>query len=81
MAAIEVLIGSPSWGMEIMCMQMRNTSTRVYGLYMIRHCMAIMAQYSKTLATKGYNTLLPHILDVFCQELTKTVVFQVYSFA
>jgi len=43
--------------------------------------MAIVAQYSKTLATKGRNTLLPHILDTFCQELMKIVVFQAHPFA
>jgi len=47
---------------------------------MIGRCMAIVAQYSKISAIKGHNTLIPHILDAFCQEIAKVVVFQTHLF-
>ena len=37
--------------------------------------MAIVAQYSKTSAIKGHDILIPHILDAFCQEIAKVIVF------
>jgi len=43
--------------------------------------MAIVAQYSKTSAIKGHDTLISHILDAFCQEIAKVVVFQTHPFA
>jgi len=43
--------------------------------------MAIVAQYSKTSAIKGHDTLIPHILDAFCQEIAKVIVFQTHLFA
>jgi len=81
MAALTVGAGSPSRGTEITCMQIRNTASRTRGLYMIGRRMAIVAQYSKTSATKGHDTLIPHILDAFCQEIAKVIVFQTHPFA
>jgi len=43
--------------------------------------MAIMAQYSKTSAIKGHDTLIPHILNTFCQEIAKVIIFQTHPFA
>jgi len=81
MAAFAVGAGSPSRGTEVTCMQIRNTASRTQGLYMIGRRMAIVAQYSKTSAIKGHDTLIPHILDAFCQEIAKIVVFQTHPFA
>jgi len=81
MAAFTVGAGSPSRGTEVTCMQIRNTSSQTQGLYMIGQRMAIMAQYSKTSAIKGHDTLIPHILIAFCQEIAKVVIFQTHLFA
>jgi len=48
---------------------------------MIGQHMAIVAQYLRTSAIKGHDTLIPHILDAFCQEIAKVVIFQTYPFA
>ena len=48
---------------------------------MIERRMAIMAQYLKISAIKGHDTLISHILDAFCQEIAKFVVFQTHPFA
>ena len=81
MAAIEMLAGSPSRGTELTCIQLRNTSCRTQGLYNIGCRMAIVVQYSKTSTRNGYNTLIPYVLDVFCQDVIKTVVFVTHPFA
>ena len=81
MAAIEVLVGSPSWSTELTCIQLRNTSCRTRGLYNIGRCMTIVVQYSKTSTRNGYNTLIPHVLDAFYQDIIKTVTFVTYPFA
>ena len=81
MAALTVGADSPSRGTEIMCMQIRNTASQTRRSYMIGQHMAIVAQYSKISATKGHDTLIPHILDAFCQEIAKVIVFQTHPFA
>jgi len=42
--------------------------------------MAIVIQYSKSSTRNGHNTLIPYILNVFCQDIIKTVVFVTHSF-
>jgi len=80
-AAFTVGAGSSSRGTEVTCMQIRNTSSWTQGLYMIGQHMAIVAQYLKTSTIKGHDTLIPHILDAFCQEIAKVVIFQTHPFA
>ena len=43
--------------------------------------MAIVIQYSKTSTRNGHDTLIPHILDVFCEDVIKTVTFMTHPFA
>ena len=43
--------------------------------------MAIVVQYSKTSTRNGHNTLIPYVLDVFCQDVIKTVAFVTHPFA
>lgn len=81
MAAIEVLAGSPSRGTELTCIQLQNTACRSQGLYVLGHCLALVIQYSKTSATKGRDTLIPHVLHAFCQEYAKIVAFWTHPFA
>jgi len=42
--------------------------------------MAIVVQYSKTSSRNGRDTLIPHILDAFCQDVIKTVTFVTHLF-
>jgi len=42
--------------------------------------MAIIIQYFKTSTKSGHNTLIPHILDAFCQDFVKTVAFVTHPF-
>ena len=42
--------------------------------------MAIIIQYFKTSTKSGHNTLIPHILNVFCQDFVKTVAFITHLF-
>ena len=81
MAAIDVQAGSPSRGTELTCIQLRNTACRTCGLYVIGRRLAIVVQYSKTSSIKGRDTLIPHVLDAFCQEYAKTVAFRLHPFA
>jgi len=81
MAAVEVLAGSPSRGTELTCIQLRNTACRTRGLYVIGCRLAIVGQYAKTSAMKGKDTLIPHVLDAFCQEIMKIVAFRTHPFA
>ena len=81
MALIEVEAGSPSRGTEITCIQLRNTACRTRGLYVIGRHLALVVQYSKTSATKGRDTLIPHVLDAFSQEYAKIVGFVMHPFA
>ena len=81
MAAIEVLAGLPSWGTELTYIQLRNTSCQTRGLYNIGRCMVIVVQYSKTSTRNGHNTLISYVLNVFCQDIIKTVVFVTHPFA
>ena len=43
--------------------------------------MAIVIQYSKSSTKNGHDTLIPHVLNAFCQDIIKTVVFVTHSFA
>ena len=81
MAAIEVLAGLPSWGTELTYIQLRNTSCQTRGLYNIGRCMVIVVQYSKTSTRNGHNTLISYVLNVFCQDIIKTVIFVTHPFA
>ena len=81
MAAIEVLVGSPSRSTELTCIQLRNTFCWTRGLYNIGRCMAIVVQYSKTSTRNGHDTLIPHVLDAFYQDIIKTVTFVTHPFA
>ena len=81
MVTIEVLAGSPSRGTELTCIQLQNISCRTHGIYNIGRHMAIVVQYSKTSSRNGHDTLIPHILDAFCQDVIKTVTFVTYPFA
>ena len=51
------------------------------GIYNIGHRMAIVVQYSKRSSRNGRDTLIPHILDAFCQDFIKTVTFATHPFA
>jgi len=42
--------------------------------------MAIIVQYSKTSTKNSHDTLIPHVLDVFCQDVIKTVTFVTHPF-
>jgi len=81
MAAIEVLACSPSQSTELTCIQLRNTSCWTWGLYNISCHMAIVIQYSKTSTINGHDTLIPHVLDAFYQDVIKTVTFVTHHFA
>ena len=81
MVTIEVLAGSSSWGTELTCIQLRNTSCQTCGIYNIGHHMAIVVQYLKMSSRDGRDTLIPHILDAFCQDVIKTVTFVTHLFA
>ena len=81
MAAIEVLGGSPSRGTEMTCIQLHNTACQTRGLYVLGRRLALVVQYSKTSATKGKDTLIPHVLDTFTQEYAKIVAFRTHPFA
>jgi len=43
--------------------------------------MAIVIQYSKSSTRNGHDTLIPHVLDAFCQDTIKIVVFVAHPFA
>jgi len=43
--------------------------------------MAIVVQYSKTSTRNGHDTLIPHVLDAFYQDIIKTVTFMTHPFA
>ena len=43
--------------------------------------MAIVIQYSKTSTRNGHDTLIPHVLDAFYQDVIKTVAFMTHPFA
>ncbi len=43
--------------------------------------MAIVVQYSKTSIKNSYDTLIPHVLDAFCEDVIKTVTFMTHPFA
>ena len=43
--------------------------------------MAIVIQYSKTSTRNGHDTLIPHVLDAFYQDIIKTVTFVTHPFA
>jgi len=43
--------------------------------------LVLVVQYLKTLATKGKNALIPHVLDAFTQEYAKIMAFQMHLFA
>jgi len=79
-AVIKILAESPSWDTELTYIQLRNISCWTWVLYNIGCCMAIIVQYSKTSTKNGHNTLIPHILDVFCQDIIKTVTFVTHPF-
>jgi len=81
MAAVNALAGSPSQGTELTFLQLQNTPYQSRGIYAIGHRMAITVQYSKKSATTGCNSLIPHALDAFCQEIIKVVVFRTHPFA
>ena len=51
------------------------------GIYNIGRHIAIVVQYSKTSSRNGRDTLIPHILDAFCQDVIKTVTFVTHPFA
>ena len=42
--------------------------------------MVIVIQYSKTSTRNSYDTLIPHVFDVFYQDIIKIVTFVTYSF-
>jgi len=81
MTNTEVEGGSPSRGTELTCIQLLNTPYRTRGLYAIGPCIAIFCQYSKTSANMGRDTLIPHVLDAFSQEIIKIVAFKAHPFA
>ena len=43
--------------------------------------MAIVIQYSKTSTRNSHDTLIPHVLDAFYQDVIKTVTFVTHPFA
>ncbi|KAF5345091.1 hypothetical protein D9756_011150 [Leucocoprinus leucothites] len=81
MACVEVMAGSPSRGTELTCIQFRNTAYQTRGLCQIGRRMAVVAQYSKTTANTGRDTLIPHILDGFTEDFVKICVFVLHACA
>jgi len=81
MAAIKVLVGSPSQDIELTCIQLRNTFCWIWDLYNIGCCIVIVVQYSKTRTRNSHDTLISHVLDAFCQDVIKTVAFMTHPFA
>lgn len=61
--------GAPSRGTEMECIQYINTHTRIRGLYMIGHHLAILCQYHKSAAITGKDKLIPHSLDAVTSDL------------
>jgi hypothetical protein len=61
--------GSPSRGTEIECIQYINTRTRLRGLYMMGHHLAIVCQYHKSASITGKDKLIPHSLDAVTADL------------
>jgi len=80
MAVIKMLAKLLSWNIELTCIQLKNISYWTWNLYNISCCIAIIVQYSKTSTRNGYDTLIPHVLDVFYQDVIKTVIFVTHSF-
>ena len=80
-AAIKMLAGLPSWSIELTCIQLKDISCQIQDLYNIGCYMAIIIQYSKTSTRNSHDILIPHILDAFCQDIIKMVIFVTHSFA
>ncbi|KXN84688.1 ATP-dependent DNA helicase tlh2 [Leucoagaricus sp. SymC.cos] len=81
MACIEILAGSPSRGMEMTCIQIRNTATRTRGLFAIGKHIAVVCQYTKTRGVTSKDSLIPHSLDPFNSDLAVHAVFILHEMA
>ena len=76
-----MLAESPSQSTKLTCIQLRNTSCQTQSLYNISCCMAVVIHYSKKSTRNNHDTLIPYVLDVFCQDVIKTVIFVTHPFA
>lgn len=61
--------GAPSRGTEMECIEYMNSTTRIRGLILMGHHLAVLCQYHKSASITGTDKLTPHSLDAVTSDL------------